>query len=146
MSFLEGGGWKCQFYFYGRGDFPEAYNFSDTLRIIFRILFLIFQTVPRVKLINNFSVAISFCRRAALTFCLTEMLEKRTLKHFRFFLRKPPFNQTSQHQNKGQHVCGTFCVWFVCFLVVNLEAFRAPLFWRRASPIIGDEKSARNFA
>ena len=21
--FLEGGGWKCQFYFYGRGDFSE---------------------------------------------------------------------------------------------------------------------------
>ena len=22
--FLEGGGWKCQFYFYGRGDFSET--------------------------------------------------------------------------------------------------------------------------
>ena len=23
LGFLEGGGWKCQFYFYGRGDFSE---------------------------------------------------------------------------------------------------------------------------
>ena len=23
MGFLEGGRWKCQFYFYGRGDFSE---------------------------------------------------------------------------------------------------------------------------
>ena len=24
--FLEGGGWKCQFYFYGRGDFSDCHT------------------------------------------------------------------------------------------------------------------------
>ena len=28
MVFWKGGGWKCQFYFYGRGDFSEVCPFS----------------------------------------------------------------------------------------------------------------------
>ena len=42
-----------------------AKNYSVAFRIVFRVLFRVFQTVFRVKL-KFFSVATSFCRRAAL--------------------------------------------------------------------------------
>ena len=35
MVFLEGGGWECQFYFYGRGDFSEILLFETQGRQTF---------------------------------------------------------------------------------------------------------------
>ena len=34
VDFLEGGGWKCRFYFYGRGDFSD---FRNSLTMFFQV-------------------------------------------------------------------------------------------------------------